>query len=596
MSASPLQALIRAQRRRHAEGLLLAAACAAVVGGSSTLLLGLSGWFITASALAGLAGLASAQAFNVLLPSAAIRLLAILRTGARYGERLSAHAAALRSLAAIRPVLFSALAAAPPAKALTLSGGEASARLVQDVDAVETRFVRLSAPWGAGAAVAAGVALGALSGWTTALAILLSAAAAILVARALAHRFSAPAGREIQTRMGALKDVAASLSAASPELRAYGLEAWASQTLATQGEAVDQARLSAARARGWIAVSQAVILGLAVIMAVILAVPAGAAMAALAGLAAAMAIEGVAGLAAAFDQDGAADQAAERLDAVLQHAPMAAGPLKHVDFRQDDCPQIPLSPAKAGAQFALRAEGVLAVSEGASSPDAQAESGPRLSPGRAVSKSGATARHLAPGLKLLSQNFAPGDRIAITGPSGAGKTTLLERLVALRPSARGTLALGGADLAGLDPATARAAFALAPQDAALIAGTVADNLRLAAPDVSNDEMWAALHDAALDERIRAAPAGLNAWLGDNGERLSGGERRRLSLARALLRPAPWLLLDEPTEGLDAATEAVVLDRLAARLDRTGQGVVLVSHRPAPLAICGRTLNLSASPH
>jgi ATP-binding cassette subfamily C protein CydC len=108
-------------------------------------------------------------------------------------------------------------------------------------------------------------------------------------------------------------------------------------------------------------------------------------------------------------------------------------------------------------------------------------------------------------------------------------------------------------------------------------------------------MWEALRDAALDERIRAAPAGLNAWLGDNGERLSGGERRRLSLARAFLRPAPWLLLDEPTEGLDAATEAVVLDRLAARLDRTGQGVVLVSHRPAPLAICRRTLNLSAPP-
>ena len=529
MSASPLQALIRAQRRRHAEGLMLAAACAAVVGGASTLLLGLSGWFITASALAGLAGLASAQAFNVLLPSAAIRLLAILRTGARYGERLSAHAAALRSLAAIRPVLFSALAASPPAQALALSGGEASARLVQDVDAVETRFVRLSAPWGAGAAVAAGVALGALSGWTTALAILLSAAAAILVARALARRISAPAGREIQTRMGALKDVAASLSAAAPELRAYGLEAWAGQTLATQGQAVDQARLSAARAKGWIAFSQAAILGLAVVIAVVLAIPAGPALAALAGLAAAMAVEGVSNLAAAFDQDGAADQAADRLDTVLRYAPTAT-----------------------------------------------------TTPGPA-----------APGLRLLDQDFAPGDRIAITGPSGAGKTTLLERLVALRPSAPGTLALGGADLAGLDPATARAAFALAPQDAALIAGTVADNLRLAAPDVSEDGMWAALRDAALDDRIRSAPAGLNAWLGDNGERLSGGERRRLSLARALLRPAPWLLLDEPTEGLDAATEAVVLDRLAARLDRNGQGLVLVSHRPGPLAMCGRTLTVSA---
>jgi ATP-binding cassette subfamily C protein CydC len=157
--------------------------------------------------------------------------------------------------------------------------------------------------------------------------------------------------------------------------------------------------------------------------------------------------------------------------------------------------------------------------------------------------------------------------------------------------AAGEIALGSADLARLDPAVARAAFAHAPQDAALIAGSARDNLRLAAPDASDEDLWTVLRDAGLEDRIRSAPGGLGAWLGDNGERLSGGERRRLSLARAYLRPAPWLLLDEPTEGLDAATEALVLERLAARLDRTGQGVVLVSHRPAPAAICRRQLTL-----
>ncbi|OYW27743.1 MAG: hypothetical protein B7Z44_11090 [Caulobacter sp. 12-67-6] len=293
------------------------------------------------------------------------------------------------------------------------------------------------------------------------------------------------------------------------------------------GEAVDAARQDAARARGWIAASQAVILGLATAAAVALAAPAGAALAALAGLAAAMAVDGVGNLAAAFDQDGASTEAARRLDAILRHTPA--------------------TPAAAAPQ--------------------------------------------EPDLGLLGETFAPGACIAIIGPSGVGKTTLLERLVALRPSPRGAITVGGADLADLRPAVARAVFAHAPQDAALIAGTVADNLRLAAPDASEDDLWAALRDAALDERIRAAPAGLTAWLGDNGERLSGGERRRLSLARAYLRPAPWLLLDEPTEGLDAATEALVLQRLATRLDRTGQGLVLVSHRPAPLTICDRKLSL-----
>ncbi|MNS74839.1 putative ABC transporter ATP-binding protein [compost metagenome] len=119
-----------------------------------------------------------------------------------------------------------------------------------------------------------------------------------------------------------------------------------------------------------------------------------------------------------------------------------------------------------------------------------------------------------------------------------------------------------------------------------------ENLKLALPSANDDALWVALEDAELADRIRAAPAGLNAPLGENGARLSGGERRRLGLARAYLRPAPWLVLDEPTEGLDAATEARVLERLAARLERTGQGLILVSHRPAPLALCDQRLRVT----
>ncbi|MFN4186303.1 MAG: amino acid ABC transporter ATP-binding/permease protein, partial [Hyphomonas sp.] len=129
----------------------IAAAGGAVVAVAATCLLGLSGWFITGAAIAGVAGSAAVQAFNYMMPSATIRLLAILRTGARYIERVAGHEAALKALARLRPQLFDALAAAPPAQALALSSGEASARLVQDVDAVQTLFVRLSAPWALGA-------------------------------------------------------------------------------------------------------------------------------------------------------------------------------------------------------------------------------------------------------------------------------------------------------------------------------------------------------------------------------------------------------------------------------------------------------------
>ncbi|MEJ8630398.1 ATP-binding cassette domain-containing protein [Sphingomonas sp. I4] len=139
----------------------------------------------------------------------------------------------------------------------------------------------------------------------------------------------------------------------------------------------------------------------------------------------------------------------------------------------------------------------------------------------------------------------PGSRIALTGPSGCGKTTLVEGLLGLRPLRPGRVGIDGRDAADLAPAILRATFAWAPQDAALMAGTVRDNLRMADPYASEDRLWQALGDAALAAVVRALPDGLDTWLGDDGARLSGGERRRLSLARAYLADAPWLLLDEP---------------------------------------------------
>jgi ATP-binding cassette subfamily C protein CydC len=226
-----------------------------------------------------------------------------------------------------------------------------------------------------------------------------------------------------------------------------------------------------------------------------------------------------------------------------------------------------------------------------------------------------------PSLTLGELVLEPGSRLVLTGPSGCGKTTMLERLLGLRspptsahpdasrdPSGPGPVTPERNHSLGLGPglhrderllcggqepsALTRPAFAHAPQDAALIAGTVRANLALAG-DRPDAALWDALADAALEARVRALPQALDTWIGENGERLSGGERRRLSLARALLRDAPWLLLDEPTEGLDAATEALVVRRLDARLKRTGQGLVLVSHRPAPRALCDQELPIAS---
>ena len=127
----------------------------------------------------------------------------------------------------------------------------------------------------------------------------------------------------------------------------------------------------------------------------------------------------------------------------------------------------------------------------------------------------------------------------------------------------------------------------------MLAGSIADNLRLARPGINEADMADALHVACLDQRIASLPGGIDYRLGEAGGTLSGGERKRLSLARALLTGRPWLLLDEPTEGLDAATEALLISRLRIWLDRTGTGLILISHRPAPLTLTDRQVPVSA---
>jgi len=523
---SRIAALIAEQRQAERLRLRLAAIAAAVVSVAAVGLLGLSGWFIAGAALTGAAAPLAAQAFNYLLPSAVIRLLAILRTGARYVERVAGHEAALNALARLRPRLFAAIASGPPEQALAMSSGEASARLVQDVDAVQTLFVRLSAPWALASGAAAALALTALASPLAAALLTVSMIVAGVGSVWISRRLSDPAGRAAQVAIGALKDRLSALEAAAPEIKAYGLEGWASGACADLARDLDRSRVDLAEAGGWLSLWQAALTAVAILLVTVAAANAPSPLVALAILASLMGMESAAGLVGALHQNGAAAMAAARLD----------------------------------ASFALPA------TEPTGRPPAGAS------------------------LEIMGQRIAPRRRLGLVGPSGVGKTSLVERLVGLRSVAGGELRIDGQDAAAFDDPARRALFAYAAQDIRLIDGSVRDNLLLAGTH-DEAELWRVLDDAALGERFRAEPEGLDTSVGPDGARLSGGERRRLGLARAYLRKAPWLVLDEPTEGLDPATETRVLAALDRRLDEQGQGLILVSHRVPPTRLCDKVIRL-----
>jgi ATP-binding cassette subfamily C protein CydCD len=193
-----------------------------------------------------------------------------------------------------------------------------------------------------------------------------------------------------------------------------------------------------------------------------------------------------------------------------------------------------------------------------------------------------------PVLPPTSVELNPGEIVALVGPSGAGKSTLLAVLLGFRRPSGGTVRVGGVDLADADIERWRAQVAWAPQRPALLAGTVADNVRLGAPDATDGELRHALALAAGDDIDPSLV------LGEDGVRLSAGQRQRVSLARAFLRAqrgAGLLLLDEPTAHLDGTTEARVLEGL--RQLSPGRCVLLVVHRPALAAGADRTVHIGA---
>ncbi len=504
-------------------------------------LLAVSGWFIAAMAVAG----AAAAAINYFTPAALIRLLAILRTGGRYAERLLTHEATFRILSRLRLWLYLAIEPLAPARLDLLHSSDLLSRLQADVDTLNQAYLRLLLP-----VVVALVALPtmlAVAAWfSPALALVLLGwllLAGLLVPWWAWRRGRGAAVAALQLRNDLRIELADALAGAL-ELRLFGAEQRWLQRVDQASAALlrEQRRLSDLSGAAAAAVGLCANLALASALAIAAFAVAEARLPGpllpMLGLFALGVFEAVAPLSPAFVLLGEVLAAARRVFELVDMPPAVREP--------EVAQPLPASPD-------LRVEGLRM----------------RYGPGQPWVLDG------------VGLHLAPGSRLALLGASGAGKTSLLQVLTRLRDYEQGSVLLGGSELRALRGDDVRARCAVVAQDDYLFHGSVLDNLLLAKPQASAAQIEAACRAARLHDEIVSFPAGYHTQLGEGGALLSGGQARRLAVARALLKDAPLLLLDEPAEALDATTQRQLYEALGEAM--RGRTVLLITHRLGSLA-------------
>ncbi|VDZ68903.1 Transport ATP-binding protein CydC (plasmid) [Klebsiella aerogenes] len=526
--------------KRHKWLLTLGVVLAIVTLLASIGLLTLSGWFLSASAVVGVAGIYS---FNYMLPAAGVRGAAIIRTAGRYFERLVSHDATFRVLQHLRVATFSKLLPLSPAGLARFRQGELLNRIVADVDTLDHLYLRVISPLVGALVVILVVTIG-LSVLDVTLALTLGGImlATLLLLPPLFYRAGKPTGEQITQLRGQYRQQLTSWLQGQAELMLFN----ASDRYRKQMEKTEQRWQEAQRRQAELtALSQALMLligGIAVIAMLWMASEGvggnsqPGALIALFVFCALAAFEALAPVTGAFQHLGQVIASARRITQITEQQP-------EVTFSQ----QAPQS----FSQVALTLNEVTF-------------SYPQQS---------------APALKDISLQVAAGEHIAILGRTGCGKSTLLQLLTRAWDPANGQIQLNGQPLSELSETTLRQAMSVVPQRVHLFSATLRDNLLLAAPQASDARLADILERVGLEKLLE--DSGLNSWLGEGGRQLSGGELRRLAIARALLHDAPLMLLDEPTEGLDATTESQILDLLSEVMrDKT---VLMVTHRLRGLA-------------
>ncbi|GCD52703.1 thiol reductant ABC exporter subunit CydC [Acetobacter pasteurianus] len=534
--------------------MLIGLALAVVASLANFGLLFLSGWLLAAAAVAGLGGIVAQNAFNIFLPAVGVRFFATVRILARYLERVVTHDATLRFIGRVRAWSFERLAPQAPAALAQQRSGDMLFRFVSDTDRMGQFYLQVMLPFAAAAICCTAYVV--ITGLFSLLVALVLGGGLLLcgtIIPLITAKLSAHATAQISLQQDMMHADLTEILQGMGEFMFLGAAGSVQKHIADQQANICLCRQKILLLEGGARCLSTIIGTLSAVAMLALATHAYHAGTLSAACLPMLALGGL----AAFDVVGPLPAAWQ----LLGHVRVAARRVFAV------CDQPPCVPAPAAKASPVQPLDLCFCNLGMRYPE---------------------AKHWA--LRHANLLIRQGEHVALVGPSGAGKSTLINLLFRFYDYQEGTASFGNVDLKNVDADVMAHHVGVVAQDYHLFQGSIRRNLMIACPNATEEKMWRALQIAQLAEFVRAEPAGLDTLIGEEGVRLSGGQARRLAIAQVVLRAPAWIILDEPTEGLDTQTEQELMTALLSALPPQAT-IMCMTHNPAVAGLMDRIVRV-----